>query len=387
MADKPFDQTIINLRERPVSADIDRAQSQVHRTIRDVLREMLGTRTSFTSSLAARRSAFVGDSFQVVPQSPIGMQVIVRPGIGFFDVIDAATGINGVAGLDDLSPCKPIVLMNQVAFTVPAAPAGPNTRVDIIEARLERRVEDLGNRDVLQTIGADKGKFLTANVYKTMGFTHDGHTGNVTSPTASTAALSYKAGVAANPGVAPGVTAGYIKIAEINVGSGVASIDDDAIIDRRLLHAPGGVLHMSAKFRLQYNAGTPIVTMKSLQTPAGCKFCVSAPAASARGEYRLFFLAGEMAEIVVAPHVVSQISLGIPEALTTAIRNELDVSTVSSGDQTVMAASTPSISAGIGQKCHDASYVTRYIADTGIVNNTNVILEDLTIHVHATIRY
>lgn len=232
--DLPFDRTNIGLRERPVSSDINRAESQVYRTITDLMQQLIG------GGATSPHSGFIGGGLSVSALSPAAMSVQVTPGIGFvYDATDLPSNIGAtdLEAVDDLSPYKPLVLMGPVQFAVPAAPIGPNTRIDIIEVRVNRLLVDSTPREQLDV---PSKTFLAHNFYKTLTFALDGFSGSVASPAASVAAISYKIGTAAFPGLAPATTPGYIKLCEINVGSGVVVINPADIIDKRTKLSPAG---------------------------------------------------------------------------------------------------------------------------------------------------
>lgn len=227
MSNAPFDRVVINPREKPLSEDIDRAQSQLDRSLRLLVEQL------FSETTGIANDGFLQGGFKVVEQSPLGMFVRVKRGLGFMSQGDqVASNINGVSGLDDRHAYKPMVLNGDVVFTVPVAPVAPNTRIDIIEVKASFLVGDPSTRQVLNETS---GQFEPDSVNKTLSHILDTQTGTVVSPAPSTQALSYKQGVVANPGLAPATTSGYIKIAEIAVGSSVASIGNGDITDFRAL--------------------------------------------------------------------------------------------------------------------------------------------------------
>ena len=265
----PFDRMNIGLRERPLSSDLNRMQSQLDRTIREVCRAMLSGRASNTSSAQQSRAGFLGTGFRVVPSNPAAMSVQVSAGQGFlYDAVDLVSdiGATDLEGVDDLSPYKPATLMAPITFAVPAAPAAPNSRIDIIEVKVDRRLENALTRRQLDV--ATK-TYLDHSFFKTLAFVLDGRTGIVTTPANSTAGLSYKIGTAANPGTVPTTTTGYVKIAQIHVNNTTVTITPSEIGDWRPLLADGGIIRGSISWRQRWNAGTPIVDIKSIIAPPG----------------------------------------------------------------------------------------------------------------------
>lgn len=278
MSDAPFDRTNIGLRERPVSGDLNQIQGQLYRAIMHQAGYMLAVATN-ASSAAQPKTGFMHDGCRVVPSSPMAMSVVVTPGFGvIYDPSDLPTGIGAtdLEKVDDLSPFKPAPLVAPVTFAVPAAPGSPNSRIDIIEVRTARRLGSAVTRRQLDSLTEE---FVDHLFFKSLEYTLDGQTGVVSSPTASTAALSYKVGVAGNPGLVPATTPGYTKIAEILVPTGTTSIGRTNIVDRRPVLNPAGVVMASARFSLAWvasggdpNIGTTTVTLFSVTAPPGVEF-------------------------------------------------------------------------------------------------------------------
>lgn len=225
MANNPFDREIINPLEKPLADDHNLAASYHDMSLRFFLGQY------FKDDSGLKQDGFLNDGLKVVSDSPDAMSVVVSAGLGFQDVpIDVPSAIDSINGLNDLESYKPLPLFNQLVFSVPVAPTAPNTRIDIIEVKADRITTDLTSRQVFNALA---GEFQAGSINKTLQFALDGRGGTVNAPAASTQPLSYKVGVAANPGVAPATTAGYIKIAEIAVGSDVVLIADADITDTR----------------------------------------------------------------------------------------------------------------------------------------------------------
>ena len=228
MPNNPFDRVIINSREKPLSADINKMQSQLDRALR------FFAKTVFSSVAGAPKSGFSAGGFKAVESSPQALSVVLKAGLGFQDnPTDLPSDINGITGLDDIDSYKPLPLLSDLTVPIPTAPAGPNSRIDIIEVRADRLVTDSQGRDIFNVTTEE---FQSSLVDKTLEFLLDGSKlGTVNDPAPSTSPLSLKVGVAANPGVAPVTTAGYIKIAEVFVDSAVTVITDLDITDSRTL--------------------------------------------------------------------------------------------------------------------------------------------------------
>jgi hypothetical protein len=214
----------------------------------------------------------------VSPSGIPAMTVVVKSGLGFQDVA-AGTLVDGsaailssvgtVLGLDDLDRYKPLPLLSDFTFTVPAAPAAGNSRIDIIEVTASRVLTNPLSRDVLNT---GTGIFSPSTVDKTLEFALDSHTGSVVAPTNSTAGLSYKQGTvfattSYNPANVPATSPGYIKIAEIFVPAATVSITGSLISDFRPLLFPGNVNRASALFT--YTASTGVIALSRVVAPPG----------------------------------------------------------------------------------------------------------------------
>jgi hypothetical protein len=267
MANNPFNRVVLNPRERPLSSDINQAESEADRTLRTLLERVYVGRASDASDAAgAPLNGFIGDGFKIRPVSPLAMQVRVPAGMGFiYAPTDTLSSIGSVQGVDDLAAWKPLVLNADATLSVPAAPGAPNSRIDIIEVRYNRALADLANRDVLNT---GTGRFEPVNVFKTLSWDMDGSTGVVAAPADSTATISLKTGIVGVTPVAPATTAGYIKISEILVGSAVTTLAADVIKDLRYLLFPSA--RWSVACQLVAPASGPLVcTLSNVQAPPG----------------------------------------------------------------------------------------------------------------------
>jgi hypothetical protein len=316
MANQAWDRAVINVRERPLSSDINTAQSQLDRSVRDMLASFFISRISGSSDLSNNpRTGFIGDGLKVRQPAAPGLSVQLAPGLGFmYAPADVPQAVGGVVGLDDLSVYKPLPLLASATISgITAGPAAGFDRYDIVEVKVNRVLGNPLSRDTLDTIS---GLFVSGNVNKTMGFTLDGSVGVVTSPSLSTAAISYKVGVVAATGgaVEPAVTSGYVKIATIfsNNGNMTTGVTRGNIIDQRLLLHPHGMMPFAASFNVPTGAAAPptgvlfsgppgveLVVLKIAQ-PANFRFEVyiiggahSSPRGDMQGSAARFFNAGE----------------------------------------------------------------------------------------------
>lgn len=239
MANQDYDREIINPLERPLSEDLNIAQSQLDRSLRDMLRAL------FATAAGVVQNGFISNGLKVTENSPVAMSVLVQPGLGFKDdATDVPTAISGITGLDDRSPYKPLPLSAAQAIAIDAAPVAGQNRIDIIEVKVDRRVENPTNRDILNVV---TGLFAPGLVNKTLAFDLLGRNGRVVSPANSVTGIGYKVGVAAAAGaeVAPATSPGYVKLCQILVVGGVANIVNADIADFRSLIGSWAFLNLA----------------------------------------------------------------------------------------------------------------------------------------------
>jgi hypothetical protein len=398
--DKPFDRVTFFDREKPISTDWNRFQGQADRTLRDVMAAVLAGRATDSSYAAIPRSGFLPNGFRVLANNPNAMSVIVYPGIGFkFDVADVPDNIGlpevpAMFGVTDLSYFKPLVLMTPQIFAVPTAPPATNSRIDIIEVRQDRYFTDVdaARRQLVRT-GPESAQFDPVAAYKTLSWVLDGKVGSVQAPADSTEPLSYKIGVAANPGVAPATTAGYVKLAEIRVGTAVTVIEENKIIDRRRYLGPGGIVRGSARFRVEWNAGAPIITLRSNTFPPDVQVGAKAFGTPQRAALQWHILAGEATEVTATAQVTPYVSTfgagqGIISFSSPYLAGGVEyIQDVDAGLQTSMAASTPALAGALGAKVITGLVEARYIDNVPTVNITSGLLEDVEIQISADIAY
>lgn len=227
MADKLFDRTVFNPLERPLSTDQNQLQSQLSAGQFAILERMMMPRAAGSLSMGGS-AVFHGSSFGAAAIS--GMTIALVDGVGIIRDPTLLGGIGGIGGLNDITQCYPAYLAAAQTFAVPTADA-TNPRIDIIEVRLDRRLENPLTRDVfdpaLEVFNPTLlNKSLTYDLYGRTSIN-------------GSAALNYKTGTPAGSPSAPSVTAGYHKIAGVYVGAGVTSIRQRDIADwRRIAGQP-----------------------------------------------------------------------------------------------------------------------------------------------------
>lgn len=277
-----FKRVIIPVRQRPISADLNRLQNQILETIRGL--GFANFATSFyplTSAAANNRSiannphGFVGASFLVTPNpaaTPFG--VMIYPGIGFNKTSPAAaTSIDSANSLDyDANSWAPLCLSTfEAGLTVPAPPLAGNSRIDIIEVRSDYLATDPQTVGIFNTATE---VFDPATRNKTLDWDLLGRTGSVISPALSTAAISYKKGVnfagALSGAATPATTTGYTTIAQINLDGAVAAVTQDMIVDLRRPILPNGILHVAGRAIIPgVAAGLGLSAFESMEVPPG----------------------------------------------------------------------------------------------------------------------
>lgn len=294
---KTFDRGYVNFRERPTVADFNLASSQIDQSIRDYLFHLTRRRTSIADpSPSLPVDGFIGGGFRVLPTSPPSSTVRITPGLGF--QVDEtseglATNFESIGGLDDVSPIKPLVLTKFQQISLAPAPAAGNTRIDIIEVRYTRYLDDPSTRTMFSEPQDD---FIPALVRKTLSFAMDDLTGQVNTPAESTTPIGYKVGAAALTGteVPPPTSTGYIKIAEIVVRNAVdnppGTVDADYITDERALIYPHGQGVVSGRISLRTAANVK-PTLLSLSAPPGIKVAAHGVALNS-GRVDLYILGG-----------------------------------------------------------------------------------------------
>jgi hypothetical protein len=222
-----FKRVLIPLRQRPTSTDLNRIQERIYESVR-ALGSMGFARPAISGAFANRHSqlggyGFHGPGFFVEPDAsntPWG--VSVKSGMGFYILgPTSATDIDSCSGADwdgagGLS--VPLLLSSDQGFTIPAIPSAGNSRIDIIEVRPQYTATEASTIGIFNTATR---VFDAPTRNKSLVWDLLGLTGNVTSPASSTAAISYKQGVAAAGAITaatePSTTSGYVKVARINL--------------------------------------------------------------------------------------------------------------------------------------------------------------------------
>lgn len=285
MANKPFDQRVINQLERPTSRDLNIAQSQINLGTRALARQLLMSNPAFVPRGA------LGESFFV--EAVGGRNVLINRGIGFnYAAYDPGTdmdiGAPGITGLSDPLDYRLVSLQSEagVTLTVPVGPGAGLCRRDVIAIRCTNpatdQLEDYADTDIYDPY---YNKFSAVSKPKT--FTYD-LTGavpqvlNYTQIGSATAAVVYITGETfAYTGpdsllsaTAPTIgTGAYINTAIINVVQSLPTIATSDIVDFRRLVAPQGNLVVSGSATIGSSGSSPGARLDgvTLKTPPGIK--------------------------------------------------------------------------------------------------------------------
>lgn len=320
MANNPFDRAVISVRERPVSSDINQAQSQLDRTLRFFLDQFLIPRAALADErpAAVPISGFFGDAFRVREESPVAMEVLLAAGLGMqSDPSDTPSAIGAIPSVDDLSRYKPLPLLSDVTITgIPVGDA-VNDRIDIIEVAFNRRLTDPTSRDVLNPT---TGAFDPTVVNKSLAWDLSiSDVGIVAAPSNSVTAIGYKTGQPSGTPAIPSITPGYVKIAEVGVPATATTIISANIKDMRRLLAPGGMRTVAVFARTDIGGGS--ADLFGLVAPPG----VQVAASIASGFRNIYLVAGDTsADFAVAvAGDGSNISTTTILPVTAAIRADL----------------------------------------------------------------
>jgi hypothetical protein len=360
-ANRPFDRPVINPLERMLSNDVNQINSCLDRTLLELILRTYSSRTSSSDerlsplfgTLAGSQgpAGFLEDGFRC--RAVGGMSLVLQDGLGFIYNADQPTDIGGLHGVDDASPLHPIPLSARQNITVPTADS-TNPRIDIIEVTAARSLEQPATRDV---IDPGTGVITATSVNKVLAFDLEGTSIGIVGPaSASTTGIGYKTGTPAATPAAPAATIGYVKIAEILVGAGAASIAQNKIKDLRQLIFPGNVATFSGCVGFTTDSGNVVSIVEHAYTAPPGVLIVATPAVN-DSIVNLTVLAGNAAGSATNPHrgssgsvfaasttpVLAGGTVGIP--ITNAIGKNLVRSVVDSAAQAAIAAGVP---AGIG---------------------------------------
>lgn len=355
MAGDAFDRSIFNPVERPYGSDINRAQTWHDRALREVFRQFFGGQTvtssiqpnSFPLARAAfsPRNGFIGDAFKARPTNPPSLAFDLTPGIGFIDnPDDTPSGIEGVNGLDDLCPYKPLILPDPLRiYILQPLPSAGMSRVDTVEVRANRHFEDITTREPFNP-ETNRFEFFE---YSTLAF-ESGDFGVVRAPSLSTAGISYVVGAPGVSPVMPNVTPGYIRVAAINLVSAQPSVL--VVTDTRYMLTPYDALRASLRVEVNNSAKTSRVL--SLAAPPGVLATTFTDvAADASGNtIQVYFFAGVgngVAGAFTGQSSVAQLEFQtVPYAF---VRKNFTLGVATAADVAAVAGASPALPISVGQ--------------------------------------
>lgn len=258
-----FRRVLFPVREKPASTDWNQLQERQAESLRAMANATFAQGSAF-GSFSARHSVlpatgFHGGGFFVRPDAahtPLGVELVAGFGFGSVGPV-AATNIDACQGADwdgALGMGVPLVLSAAQAFTIPTLPPAGSSRIDLIEVRPQYTATDSTTTAIFNetTLVYDP---TTRN--KSLSWDLRGLTGNVNAPNPSTACISYVRGVEAVGAITaatlPSTTAGYIRLARINLdnsGGALTSVSQDMIADLRPLLFPHNTFVAGASYNL-----------------------------------------------------------------------------------------------------------------------------------------
>lgn len=332
MANKPFDQRVIYLLERPTSSDLNIAQSQLNLGVRAFARQLMMQNPAFLAT------GSVGESFFV--EAAGGRDVLINRGIGFNYASENAgldQNIGGVTGLSDTLDYRMVTLQTEggVRFTIPDAPPAGQCRRDLIAILCTRasasQLKDAESTDIYNPPSSSFGPDfrnktlsydLTGAVPQVLNYTDSFNiftdsvvyvTGQVVTYTGPDSLLNAPR---------PNAPIRYLNIGVINVVGGQPSITASDIVDFRRLVSPQGNLVVNGSATIGSsgigNRGGRLEEI-TLKTPPGIRAQLWKTAEGTSNSYAI---------VVYGPRNVTSASLCLQRA-DPASRYELLVNNIS----------------------------------------------------------
>lgn len=285
MANKPFDQRVINPLERPTSSDLNIAQSQLNLGGRALMRQLL------QQNFLVLATGALGESF-FVEKTTGNRNFKIKRGVGFNNTPYNPTtddNVGGIMGVSDPLEYRMVTVQSDagVAISVPAAPSAGQCRRDTISIRCSNpsteMLDDYGDTDIYDPV---VGKFNAVSQPKTFSYDiSDANvriinydelgtitpedrvvyiTGQVVSYTGPDSLLSA-------PVAVPATT--YLRIAIINVVGGALAVAQSDVVDFRRLVSPQGNLVVSGSATIGSVGVDPGARLEgvTLKTPPGIK--------------------------------------------------------------------------------------------------------------------
>ena len=323
MANKPFDQRVINPLERPSSSDLNIAFSQLNATYSEVMRALMARNESFVATKGA-----IGRGFAPTPMS--GLTFALYPGI--FLIGDTATSsyeynIGDIYGVNNTALPRYAYLRGTKALTVPDLPASGTCRRDFVYIRaLEGGVEHLSDETLTDIYDPSVQTFAAVSVPKTMTMALDDVAPEYLSYSGGgsitpTAAIVYVRGsevpyvdedsyLSSDFDLLPST---YRAVAAVNVKSDTSSITTAHLADYRYQVAPYGEMTLTGKATVGSSGSIPGAALSnvSMNTPPSVRASIYKLGANSATQTNSYVLA------VFGPRHLSDatahVSVGVPE--------------------------------------------------------------------------
>lgn len=306
----PFDRRVWAPRERPSTESNNMGESADRAALDWFYRAILSQRISASNDRSVLRNGFIGDGYKVRALSPAQMKVSVSPGLGYYfdPTVPLVVATDAVApiyqGVMDLSPYRPLVLPEEVQYTVPTPPAVGQSRYDIIEVRPKRELADY---DPILTFNVAALNWLPQAPAAFLRYAIDpAEIGQKIWPDPATdKPMYYVKGVAAATGtqVEPTPTPGYVTVGRILVTNGDLSINGLRIVDERTWIEPQFIeLEVDA---ITTGMGLFMPTIISYTSPPGITAVVVGRDSDKGGRIGVYVVGGNFSKVVINAKAVT----------------------------------------------------------------------------------
>lgn len=371
MANLPFDREVHNVRERPLSSDLNLLISQSDLMSRYFNREMSGV----------AQAGFIGDGFYMQGTGN-PREFTLYAGFGWlYDNSYIASNIGSIVNLNDPSAYMPVILNANFTTTVAVNPPAGFERYDLVEVRQNRRLIDSTSRDILDP---GTGIFAPNSVYKTLAYDVDGDFGTVLSPASSTAAVSIKQGVPALIGaaVSPTNTPGYVTIGSIYVRDTTTNLFYNIKDERSIFYGFQKMGSTSMSFRINETilAGNNSNAIVNLQSkPLSMKYGVIPGGGGTVPEIQeIFFIHGFPGNVQpVMQASTYSVSGGGPPYVQKFFLGEMTNVVLSSTQAGLLSASPSSLLVATGQRAYKATVQTGNADNLGLGINVGFNINDV----------
>lgn len=322
MANRPFDQRIINLLERPTSSDLNIAFSQLNAATGVLLTAL--TQAGRYAGTGSAQTGCVGSSFLLFPAIPSDMTILMSPGLGRVQDGSTQLNIDSILGLNNLlqnTVYSGVRTDSSERFTVPAGPGAGFFRRDVIAIR--RPVSTEGLDDYTETDIYDSGIEAFDSVLKPKTYTADSSQLPISvinyNETPTDPVVYIKGEVqaystpddilSATPPYATGFS--YLNIGVINVVESPTSIGYGQLIDARRVLAPNNTLTLTGRASIGASAGNPGAALAnvSISTPAGIRASIYKAGADSATPTNTYILA------VFGPRAINRATINIAAAI------------------------------------------------------------------------